>query len=208
MSIEIIVLAAGRSRRFGEGNKLLALFEGEALIVRTVRRVFGVRVAGHDVGVRVVTDHADGTVGAAIGAAGLEPSVRIVVNARAHEGMGTSVAAGIASLSGDIDAAVIVPGDMPFVSAEVIAALIHAFVADGAARPAYPVLADGTQINPVVWPRRTFAKLAALEGDKGGKGLLAGQSCCTIVLTDPIAAADIDTLEDLAALQVVGKSAG
>lgn len=208
MRLEVIVLAAGRSRRFGSGDKLLAEFEGEALIVRTLRRVSCVRMAGHGVGVSAVVDGADRVVAAAIRAAGIEPAVRIVVNGRADEGMGTSVAAGIAGLGDGVDAAVIVPGDMPFLSAGVIEALIGAFEADGGKRPAHPVLADGTQANPVIWPRTYFGKLAALTGDKGGKGLLAGQACCTILLHDPALAADVDTLEDLTRLQAVGKFEG
>jgi molybdenum cofactor cytidylyltransferase len=204
--VEIIVLAAGRSRRFGDADKLLAQFDGEALIVRTVRRVSSVRLAGHEVGISAVVDGAGGAVAGAIKAAGLAPAVRVVKNERTDEGIGTSVASGIASLEDGVDAAVIVPGDMPFVSADVIEALIGAFVADGGIRPAYPLLADGTQANPVIWPRAYFAKLAALTGDRGGKALLAGQACCTIWLDDPRHAADIDTLEDLLKLQAVGKS--
>lgn len=207
MRIELIVLAAGRSRRFGDANKLLAPFEGEALIVRTVRRMSDVMVPGHDVRVSVVVDDADGPVAAAVRTAGIVPEVRIVENAQADDGMGTSVAAGVANLEGGVDSAVIVPGDMPFVSAHVVGALIEAFVADGGWRPAYPTPADGTQVNPVIWPRAYFAKLAALEGDKGGKALLSGEACCTILLDDPRHAADIDTPDDLATLQTVGKLA-
>ena len=206
MRFEIIVLAAGKSRRFGEANKLLAQFEGEPLIVRTLRQVAGVRVGGDEVGVSAVVDGGHGEVAGGIRAAGQEGWVRIVVNGRADEGMGTSVAAGIASLKDGVDAAVIVPGDMPFVSAGLIEALIGAFVADGGGRPVYPVLPDGTQANPVIWPRSYFAKLTALDGDKGGRGLLKGYSCCTIALIDPQLAEDIDTRDDLARLQAVGKS--
>ena len=207
MRIEIIVLAAGSSQRFGAANKLLAQFEGEALVVRAVRQVSRVRVIGHEIGISVVVNGADGGVGDAIVAAGMGSRTRIVGNDRADEGMGTSVAAGIASLAGDVDAAVIVPGDMPFISAGVIEALIGGFVGDGGRRPAHPVLADGTQANPVVWPRGQFAGLAALDADRGGKGLLAGQSCCTIMLSDPRQAADVDTPADLMMLQTVGKLA-
>lgn len=200
------MLAAGKSRRFGAANKLLAPFEGEALIVRTARRMAAVEAAGHEVWVSAVVDEGDGAAAEAVRAAAIEPGVRIVVNERADDGMGTSIAAGIASLEDGTDAAVIVPGDMPFVSAGLIEALIGAFVADGGIRPAYPVLEDGTQANPVVWPRAYFGMLAALSGDKGGKGLLAGESCCTIVLDDARQAADIDTPDDLAALLSVGTS--
>lgn len=206
MRVEIVVLAAGRSRRFGEADKLLAPFDGEPLIVRTVRRVARVQMADHEAGVTVVVDDTNGSVAKALRTAGLDPPLTIVVNERADDGMGTSIAAGIASLASITGAVVVVPGDMPFVSAGLIKALIAAFVADGGTRPAYPVLADGTQANPVIWPRAYFGKLAALTGDKGGKGLLATQSCCTIVLKDDQLASDVDTPDDLAMLQTVGKS--
>ena len=200
MTTELIILAAGHSRRFGAQNKQLALFEGEPLIVRTVRRLACVRGTAGGLGLTIVTRRADDEVAVMIMGLGLK-NVRIIANPRATEGMATSIAAGIASLAPQIEAAVITPGDMPFISAALVERLLAAFCADGGARPTCPVLAGGTQLNPVVWPRRLFGALTALTGDTGGKSILKAESLCRVEVDGDARFADIDTPADLAALQ-------
>lgn len=200
MKFEVIVLAAGQSRRFGQANKLLALVGGVPLTVGVVRQMTQVRVSGQAAGITVVTSTENDDIVRALAKAGLSDDVQIVPNSRALDGMGTSVAAGITNLAASVDAAVIVPGDMPFVGAPLIEKLFAAFIAGGAQQPVHPVLPDGTQTNPVVWPRAYFDRLAALDGDRGGKSLLTGANARTITLKDPMEAADIDTPEDLSRL--------
>jgi len=197
MKFEVIVLAAGHSRRFGAANKLLAPVGGEPLVVGLVRRMTQVRDFGHPCTVKVVTQSSNNDLTQALHAASLTDVVQIVPNSRSLDGMGTSVAAGVANVQADVDAVVIVPGDMPFVGAPLIEELIAAYVSDGAHRPVHPILADGTQTNPVVWPRAYFGRLTALDGDRGAKSLLVDADAVTIPLANPDMAADIDTPHDL-----------
>lgn len=179
---------------------MLAAFEGCPLIVRVARRLAGVRGPDGALAMTVVTRFPDDEVAVALSAAGL-PALTIVANPCASRGMGTSISAGIASLALDVRAAVITPGDMPYVSAALVERLLAAFEADGAARPACPVLADGTLLNPVIWPRRLFGELIALSGDRGGKSMLQEESVCMVEVDADGRFADIDTPADLAALQ-------
>lgn len=192
MTIALLMLAAGASRRFGPDEKLLAPFDGEPLVVRSVRRI-----AGLGLPVTVVVAVGGGAVEQALHNAGLVPPVRVTVNPRAAAGIGTSIAAGLASLSADTEAVVILQADMPFVDADLIGRLVAAFRAASVPLPVHPVLPDGGQANPVLWPAAWFPQLAALDGDRGGKRLLEGAGALTIALGDPAAAADIDTAEDL-----------
>jgi molybdenum cofactor cytidylyltransferase len=197
----LLILAAGQSRRFGEANKLLAVFEGEPLIVRVARLLAGARSSAGGLAVTVVTRFSHDEVATALSASGL-PAVSIVANPNAGDGIGTSISAGIASLAPEVSAALITPGDMPFVSAALVERLLAAFEADGGMRPACPMGADGTLLNPVVWPRRLFGKLIALRGDQGGKSILKHESVCTVAVEVDIRFLDIDTPVDLAALEV------
>lgn len=200
--IAIIVLAAGASRRFGAQDKLLAEVAGESLINRAVRQLGLVDVPGCELDVVVVVREGS-QVGRRLDPEVAAGSVRLVVNPRAEDGMGTSIAQGIASLPAATTAALIVPADMPMLTAEVIGRLIAAFIAGGHDRPAHPVLADGTKVGPVIWPRRFFPQLMALGGEAGGRSLLDGEPTIAVSLDDTDVLADVDTPSDLQRL--VGK---
>ena len=204
MTLALILLAAGLSRRFGSADKLLAPFEGEPLIVRAARVLCHVR---SDCSLTLVIPPNADALTASVHAAKLQPLPHLVINANAGSGIGTSIAAAIASLDNTVTAALITPADMPFLTTALIETLIAAHLADGGLRPTHPMLPDGTQMNPVIWPRSAFAKLAALNGDTGGKSILAHYACCEVIVPEFRAFADVDTPEDLATLQQsVGKS--
>jgi molybdenum cofactor cytidylyltransferase len=110
------------------------------------------------------------------------------------EGMGRSLAAGIAAVPADWDAALVCLGDMPAVEPSLIAAL--------AATPGELVvpLWDGRRGHPVRWPRAAFARLLALTGDTGGKAAMADFSVTEVAAPSPACLVDIDTPAALAEL--------
>ena len=57
--------------------------------------------------------------------------------------------------------------------------------------------------NPVVWSRRFFPELMALEGDVGARHLIGsyGEAVAEVPVTDPAAFTDVDTPEALTAVQ-------
>jgi molybdenum cofactor cytidylyltransferase len=189
-----ILLAAGSSRRFGKGNKLLALLDGRPLI----RYAAEVLAAAGLAEVIVVTGPDAEAVRAAL--AGLE--VRLVHNARYLDGMGGSVAAGIRAVSASSAGALLLPGDMPRLDPALVRQLIDVFMAAGGTRIVYPCLPDGSQRNPVLWPRRFFAGLAALSGESGAKPILNAHAADAIAVTADVSSfRDIDTVDDLACAQ-------
>lgn len=199
-SVAAVLLAAGASRRFGAADKLLADIGGEMLAVGVARRL---RQAGIAPVVAVVR-RADDAVAAA-----LAPWVHhLAVNPAADDGMGGSIATGIAVLGSDTTGAMIVPADMPGLTADLITRLVTAFAAHGGDRIVHPVLADGAQRNPVLWPRRFFPELAALAGPRGGKALLArhAREAVGVPVAHPVEVADVDTPDDLAAWRAAGLS--
>ena len=186
-----IVLAAGSSRRFGADNKLLAEIDGRPLVTRVIAALEAAGIAR----IVIVTGHeADQVAKATVGC-----ERRITYNERHAEGIGTSIAAGIAALDDDIDGALIAQGDMPAVDAALVATLCQCFADAGGDRIVYPVAADGRQGNPVIWPRRLFGELRKLGGDKGGKRLIEadGAQVVRVAVAGEGAAVDIDTPEEL-----------
>jgi molybdenum cofactor cytidylyltransferase len=190
-AVAAILLAAGSSQRFGPKNKLLAEVDGRPLIFWPAARLARSRVRE----LVVVTGPDRSKIEQALA----DFEVRFVHNPDHQAGMGRSIAVGIGSLDAETHGALICPGDMPEVSPELIDKLIEEFERNGATSIVYPALPDGSQRNPVVWPRRLFFRLAALDGPAGGKPLLA--ECKTEAVAVPVSDGrdflDIDTAEDL-----------
>src|SRR5258708_2571372 len=162
-SIAALVLAAGRSTRMGGPNKLIAEIGGKPLVRIAAEQALASRAKP----VIVVTGHQRERIEAAL--AGLP--VRLVHNPAFAEGLGTSVRAGIAAVPATADGAVICLGDMPQVDAGLIDRLIAAFAPEQGALAVVPTI-DGQRGNPVLWSRRFFPDLMALEGDTGARHLI------------------------------------
>lgn len=183
--IAAILLAAGRSERFGESDKLLAMLDGEPLALHAARSILelapGRRIA--------VCRSADGPLAIQLAAMGFD----IIVNARPETGISHSLARGIAA-AGLAEAALICLADMPFVTAAHLRALLARFDAE-----THPVVASShgpASMPPALFARSLFAELQAGKGDRGGRALLAGAS---LVSASEAELADIDRPGDLAA---------
>jgi molybdenum cofactor cytidylyltransferase len=185
------VLAAGRSTRMGGPNKLLAELGGKPL----VRIAAEAALASQARPVVVVTGHQRERVEASL--EGLP--VRFVHNPDFANGLSTSLKAGINALPDDIGGAVVCLGDMPQVSGALIDRLAQALDPETGALIAVPTF-EGKRGNPVLWSRRFFPELAALEGDVGARHLIGTyrDAVVEVPVTGQGAFFDIDTPEALA----------
>ena len=191
--IAAIVLAAGRSTRMGEANKLLADIGGVAM----VRNVVEAALASRARPVLVVTGHQAAEVGAVL--AGLDAT--LVANPDYATGLASSLKAGLRAVPAECAGALVVLGDMPRIAAPHLDALIAAF-GDGPGAIVVPVR-EGRQGNPVLWPARFFPELLQLEGDAGAKRLLATRAADVREIdlgTDAIFT-DVDTPDALARMR-------
>jgi len=187
-----IVLAAGRSTRMGGPNKLLETISGKPLVRIAAEEALRSRADP----VVVVTGHERAKVEAAL--AGLD--LRLVHNPDYAQGLSTSVKAGLAALPPEAEAAIVCLGDMPQVTSALIDRLIAAYDPEQNALVVLPTFA-GKRGNPVLWSRRLFPDLMALEGDVGARHLIGAYQEVVIELPVENAAAmvDIDTPDGLRA---------
>ena len=191
-----VVLAAGLSRRMGRAKLLLPL-DGRPVIRLTAERVIAAGLGP----VVVVTGAEHEALTAAL--SGLP--VQIVVNARPEDGQASSIRAGIAALSPEVDAALIVLGDQPFVPPEVIPALVRARAQTGRLIAA-PRYRDGRG-NPVLFGRGVFPELLALSGDQGARSVLERDpDRVALVEFDCAMPRDLDTPEDYDTLRLRGET--
>jgi len=192
--VAAVVLAAGRSTRMGAVNKLIAEIGGKPLVRIAAEQA----LASHASPVIVVTGHEKDKVAAAL--AGLP--VRLVHNPDYAEGLGSSLRTGIAAVPAEADGAIVCLGDMPQVDAPLIDKLIAAFDPEKGALVVTPTI-DGRRGNPVVWSRRFFPDLMAVQGDIGARNLIG--SYAEAVVEVPVAGEgaliDVDTPESLSAVK-------
>jgi molybdenum cofactor cytidylyltransferase len=188
--IAALVLAAGRSSRMGEANKLTERLHGKPL----VRHAVETALASQASPVLVVTGHDAEAVRQAL--RGLD--VSFIHNPDYSGGMATSLKAGLLALPEGPDGAVVLLGDMPNVTPAIIDRLIAAAAPD--VKAVVPTLL-GQRGNPVVLMRPILPDVLRLSGDQGARKLLdaAGDTVVEIALDDPAIALDIDTPEALEA---------
>lgn len=189
-AIGAIVLAAGMSSRMGS-NKLLEDVGGKPMIRHTVEAA----LASQAETVLVVTGKAAPAIRKALDSL----NVQFVDNPDFSRGLSTSLKAGLNALPEDCDGAVVLLGDMPGVDTALIDRLIAGFD-PGEDRAICVATRHGKRGNPVLWARRFFPEMLAIEGDVGARHLIStyGELVCEIEATDDAPLTDIDTPEALA----------
>jgi molybdenum cofactor cytidylyltransferase len=180
-----LLLAAGAGRRFG-ADKLSHPVEGVAMAVRSWRLLAETELESLAV-VRAADE------GASLLLAG--EGARLIENARADEGLSTSLLAGLAALSA-AQGVLVMLADMPFVRAATLSALIAAFrPGDFALAPTY---ADQWG-NPVILGPDAIVASAGLSGDRGARPILEARRAEVrlVPVDDPGVLRDVDRLQDL-----------
>lgn len=179
-----IVLAAGRSTRFGRANKLLAPFRGKPLAAHAADAMRGVTLVHR---LAVVQDEA------------LVPVFEgfDIVRPEIGSGQAASVVAGVTrAMSMGAGRVLIALADMPFVDAALMQAVLdRCDDRFGAGAVGY--------MPPAAFPAARFADLLALTGDRGAGSLLRDLPEGALVAAPPLASLDIDTRDDLERLDQV-----
>lgn len=122
--------------------------------------------------------------------------VTVVVNEGYMQGMASSLRAGLAAVSPETDAALIVLGDQPFVRPETMERIIERYRSSDAeiVVPFY----GGRRGNPVLLDRRVFPEAMALEGDTGCRAIFGSHTAGIVeaVVDDEGILLDIDSRDD------------
>ncbi len=191
--VSVILLAAGSSSRMRGRDKLVESIDGKPLL----RRVFDrLQISGADSFVCVMRPD-DPQRAVALEGTG----VQIIRNPRASDGFGTSLAAGIAALAPDIDAAVIALADMPDISGADVDRLIAAFDPQENRAIVRAATPGGQPGHPVLFGRRFFEALRTLSHDRGAREVVAEhpEFVVDVPIEGDAARIDLDTPEDWAA---------
>lgn len=187
-----VLLAAGAGERIGRRPKCLLELGGVPLVRRLLIALSG---AGVDEVVVVLGHHAD-----RIAAAVEDFPVTVVRNLRPEDGQVSSLRAGLAALTGKLDAALVALADQPLINAQDITQLIGAWKR----RPpgselVYPEV-GGERGNPVIFSAAVREQILAGEADVGCRQWQARhpELLAPLVTDNRRYRVDIDTPEDLA----------
>jgi molybdenum cofactor cytidylyltransferase len=196
----IIVLAAGRSERFGHGLHKLAQPLGNSTVLA---QTLACAIASHLRTVVVTTAAFVDVARSSVAARDVVVLAAVGSEAAASLGMGTSIAAGVAA-SPDSAGWLVVPGDMPLLQPETLLAVARALDHHPVAYAQH----GGRRGHPVGFAAELYPELTALSGDEGARRIIARYPAFAVERDDPGILADIDTEGDLDALRRVVGAAG
>lgn len=181
-----LVLAAGRSRRFGVDKRRALLPCGRSLLQASFDNA---KAVFSDIWVVLRTDDDPAALR-------VPDSVQVIRSPDADFGMGHSLAAGIEALQfTGAGAVAVLLADMPWISQDVLTGLARMADPERIALPCY----QGRRGHPVIIGRRFWPELVRLTGDQGARAVIAEHAECVDVLecNDPGVLRDADTPEAL-----------
>ncbi|GCE03306.1 nucleotidyltransferase family protein [Dictyobacter aurantiacus] len=193
-SVAALILAAGSSSRMSHGHHKLLLPLGERPVLS---HVVEAALQSQATPVLVVLGHQSVQVSAAISRYMNHNKLHVQENPDYRSGMSTSLRTGIQTLTRypDCLAVLVLLGDQPFVSAQLIDRLLAARQQSGKRiiAPCY----HGKRGNPVLFDASLFSELATVSGDEGGRSVIArhADEVEQVELSDAVAQHDVDTWE-------------
>ncbi len=191
------ILAAGAGRRFaGPGPKPLASMAGRTLLALSLDAA----VASGLAPVLLVVGSRGDEV-AAVAPAGVE----VVRNDEWETGIASSVVAAVRSVEQrpEIGALVVGLADQPLIGAEAYRRLASAHRLGACLAVA---TYSGRRANPVLLSREVWPAALLLEGDTGARALMREHAVTEVPCDDTGNPLDVDTPEDLAALEARWRS--
>lgn len=192
----VVVLAAGPGRRFaGAEHKLQQPLHHTTVLGATLRHAL-------DSGLPLIVVT---TARLAPLASSLVPAQDVLVldEGDARRGIGHSIAVGVAERAASAGWLVL-PGDMPLVSAATLRAVAKTLADHPVACAQY----RGRRGYPVGFAAELYSELAVLSGDDGARRLIARYPVHGKEVDDPGVLVDVDTVADLAALREQMAAAG
>src|SRR5712692_7406934 len=210
-STAAIILAAGSSSRMGGGRHKLLLPLDERPVLA---HVLDAALASQARPIILVLGHHAEQVRVAIATYTKHPEIAIVENTDYLQGMSTSMRVGLEVLLGNWhpqelplhlqepekqlywpDSALIMLGDQPLITAQIIDALIQTWQETG--RRIVAPLYEGRRGNPTLFAASLFPELLEVTGDEGGRRVVERhrQEVATVELGNAVANYDVDTWE-------------
>ena len=187
-NISNIILAAGQSKRMKEKNKLLININNKKMIENVIHSATKSN-ANNNI---LVLGHQNEKIQKYV-----NNNITITINKEYKKGLSSSLKKGISALPEDCDGAIIILGDMPIITSNLINNLIKNFDPKNNKYIVAPTY-NGKRGNPILIGRKYFPDILNLKGDKGAKNILNKNSkyINNIPQKNSFSLIDIDTHKD------------
>jgi len=174
--ISAILLAAGKSKRVPNENKLCKKFIGLPLVCHSVKNILSSSVDE----LIIVLGHDEKIIRSLIKK---NNKVKFVYNNKYETGMASSIKVGIMNLPKKTNAFFICLGDMPLVHSDIYNKLIESLNCNEIIVPMY----KNQQGNPVLFSISMKEKIMTLSGDVGAKEILKNnnEKILNLPINDP-----------------------
>lgn len=158
MAVDVIILAAGSSRRFGSDKRLLTLRPVLRTIVAALDGQIGQLLC-------VLQDHDSDKLDDLLCEFRHYPALKIIRNVQPEQGMGSSLSLAVRDLTSD--RVLVFLADMPFIQPSTIHAVLHNTTSANLVAP----VCHGRRGHPAGFGRQFYPQLQQLQGDSGAKAL-------------------------------------
>ncbi|HEX4234750.1 MAG TPA: nucleotidyltransferase family protein [Caldimonas sp.] len=189
----LVVLAAGRSSRFGAGHHKLAQPLGDSTVLA---QTLASAIASHLRTVVVTTTPFVDVARSSVAARDVVVLAEVGSDGANLLGMGVSIAAGVRACP-DSSGWLVLPGDMPLIQPTTLVAVARAIEHHAIAFAQH----RGRRGHPVGFAAELYPELTALVGDEGARRIVARYPAFPVELDDTGILVDIDTEDDLEALR-------
>ncbi len=189
MKTGAIVLAAGRSRRFGGDKRKALLPNGRMVIEQTIESILP-----HFEHILVVLRDDDQALADDLQTLSKDSALRTYLSPQSDQGMGHNLANAIQQVT-DWEGAFVFLADMPYLTGETITQLKLRLRPDNCVVPLY----DNRRGHPVGFGKNFFSEIANLVGDQGAKPIMTAHpnSIIQVAVDDDGVLRDIDTPRDI-----------
>ena len=129
------------------------------------------------------------------------PKLTILQNTEYEKGISSSLVCGLRQVEDQYEHVMVILGDMPFITSDLIDLLLRQYLASGL--PLAAVQTKTGRSHPVILGRRFYPDLRQLRADVGARELFARfpEELCLVEPGDAYHDTDIDTPEDYEAVQ-------
>ena len=198
MHLAILIPAAGASTRMRGADKCFEDVGGTPCLTAMIQRAL--KVTNYVVVTIPSADHRRGDL--------TEGAISVVCE-NAQEGMSASLKIGVASLPSHTTALMILPADMPSITASDLSMMWAVFQASHL-KVLQAATSDGIAGHPVIFDKSLFAQFDELSGDRGAVSIINGNAKLhgLIQLEGDRAILDLDTPEAWNKWRADGKLSG